>query len=286
MTKTLREIGRALLVAILPCLLGACMSTTQSGVVGVKRSQLMLSSSQEVEKISAMAYEQQNTKAKEKGHLVKEGPKLERLKGIANHIIPQTKAFLEDAAKWHWQVVLIDEKTVNASCAAGGKITFYTGLVDGLKLTDSEVAAVMSHEIGHALREHSREKYSQAIMQGALVDIASIAAPNAGTAISAANAAAEYVVNMPYSRVMETEADEIGLELMARAGYNPNAAVTMQHKLGEASKGKAPPQILSTHPSSETRIKDLTRLVPQVMPLYEKSEKQDVAPEPTGSPAA
>lgn len=285
MTKPLCPTWRALVVAA-PCFLGACMSTTHPGAVGIKRSQLMLSSSQEVERISAMSYEQQNNKAKEKGHLVTEGPELARLKKISDLLIPQTKEFRDDAARWHWQVVLIDEPTVNASCAAGGKITFYTGILHKLKLTDAEVAAVMAHEIGHALREHSREKYSQAVMQGALTDIASIAVPNAGAGISAANTIAEYVVNMPYSRTMETEADEIGLELMARAGYNPNAAVTMQQKLGEASKGKAPPEFLSTHPASETRIKDLMALIPKVMPLYEKSEKQDVAPASAGPPAA
>jgi predicted Zn-dependent protease len=259
------------------CLIGAstlllaCANTTRSGAVGINRSQFMVVSSAEVERISAASFNEQNQKAREKHILITSGPSYERLKSISNRLIAQTEIFRDDTRQWNWQLSLINAPTLNASCAPGGKITFYTGLIEQLNLTDDEIAAIMGHEIAHALREHGRERLSQALAQNALVNIAS--ASGYGIAASAANQAAQYVLVLPNSRQNESEADAIGLELAARAGYNPEAAISVWKKMIKATEGKNPPEFLSTHPSGETRIEQLSALMPAVMPLYKQAPK-------------
>jgi len=265
---------RAVVLVGAPVVLCSCMSTTQPGVVGVERQQLLLVSSDEVDKLSAISYDEQNTTAKSKGQLVTSGPELERLKKITDNLIRQTPTFRKDSLGWNWNVVLIDEPIVNATCAAGGKITVYSGLINQLKPTDDEIAAVLAHEIAHALREHSREKYSQLVVQNTISNVALLATKNREDEVKLANQVATLLVSLPYSREMESEADVIGLELMARAGYNPEAALSMQRKLGAASSGQSPPELLSTHPATATRIKDLSTLIPKVMPLYEQAAKR------------
>ena len=177
--------------------------------------------------------------------------------------------FRDDAAKWNWQVVLIDAPILNASCAPGGKITVYTGIVRQLKLSDDEIAVIVGHEIAHALREHGRERVSQAYAQNAITSTALGAAPGSEAQIEAANVVAHYLYVLPNSRQNETEADGMGLELAARAGYNPNAAISVWKKMTEASKGRQPAEFLSTHPANDTRIADLGALLPKMMPLYQ-----------------
>jgi len=254
-------------------LLLACANTTRSGVVGINRSQLMLISSAEVDRLSAVSYNEQYQQAKEKHVLVTSGPTYDRLKTISNRLIAQTGVFRDDTRQWNWQLTLINAPILNASCAPGGKITFYTGLIDQLNLTDDEIAAVMGHEIAHALREHGRERLSQAIAQNAVSNIALTATSGYGSAINAANQAAQYILVLPNSRQNESEADAIGLELAARAGYNPQAAISVWQKMIKATQGKSPPEFLSTHPSGETRIEQLTELMPAVEPLYRESPK-------------
>jgi len=257
----------------LSSLLLACANTTRSGAVGVARSQFMVVSSAEVDRLSAISYNEQNQKAKEKSILVSSGPAYDRLKAISNRLIQQTSIFRDDTRDWNWQLTLINAPTLNATCAPGGKITFYTGLVEQLNLTDDEIAAIMGHEIAHALREHGRERLSQAMAQSAVTNIALAAAGSYGSAISAANQAAQYILVLPNSRQNESEADAIGLELAARAGYNPQAAISVWKKMIRATDGKASPEFLSTHPSGETRIEQLTVLMPAVEPLYLKAQK-------------
>lgn len=260
-------------VLALLTLLSACANTTRPGAVGVNRSQFMMASSEEVNRLSAVSYNEQNQKAKEKNILVTSGPTYDRLKFIANRLIPQTGAFRDDTKQWDWRLTLIDAPVLNATCAPGGKITFYTGIIEQLNLNDDEIAAIMGHEIAHALREHGRERVSQATAQNVLVNIAMAVAGPYGSAVSAANQVAQYAIILPNSRENESEADAIGLELAARAGYNPMGAISVWQKMLKATKDKSSPEFLSTHPSGETRIEQLTALMPSVEPLYKAAAK-------------
>ena len=254
--------------------LAACANTTKPGAVGINRSQFMVVSSADVNKLSAASFEEQNKKAKEKNVLITSGSSYERLKHVANRLIPQTAVFRDDTSTWEWQLSLIQSNTLNASCAPGGKITFYTGIIDQLNLTDDEIAAIMGHEMAHALREHGRERLSEALAQNAVTNVALAAAgANYASGINAANQVAQYVLVLPNSRQNESEADAIGLELAARAGYNPRAAITVWQKMLKATQGKNPPEFLSTHPSGETRIEQLNALMPAVEPLYLAASK-------------
>ena len=268
---------RILWILAVSALLSACANTTRPGAVGVNRSQFMMASSEDVNRLSAVSYTEQNQKAKEKNILVTSGPTYDRLKFIANRLIPQTEAFRDDTRQWDWRLTLIDAPILNASCAPGGKITFYTGIIEQLNLNDDEIAAIMGHEIAHALREHGRERVSQATAQNILVNIAMALAGPYGSAVSAANQVAQYAIVLPNSRENESEADAIGLELAARAGYNPVGAISIWQKMLKATKEKSTPEFLSTHPSGETRIEQLTALMPSVEPLYKAAPR----PSPT-----
>jgi len=257
-------------------LLLACANTTRSGAVGINRSQFLVVSASEVDRLSAVSYNEQNQKAKEKNILLTSGPEYDRLKAISNRLISQTGVFRDDTRQWNWQLVLINAPILNATCAPGGKITFYTGLIEQLNLTDDEIAAIMGHEIAHALREHGRERLSQAMAQSAVTNIAMAAAGAYGSAISAANQAAQYILVLPNSRQNESEADAIGLELAARAGFKPEAAISVWQKMNKATQGKGPPEFLSTHPSGETRIEQLSELMPAVEPLYTVAAKPSI----------
>ncbi|QWE29580.1 M48 family metallopeptidase [Polynucleobacter sp. AM-7D1] len=260
-------------VLALVTLLSACASTTRPGAVGISRSQFMMASTEDVNRLSAASYSEQNQKAKEKNILVTSGPTYDRLKLIANRLIPQTEVFRDDTRQWDWQLTLINAPTLNATCAPGGKITFYTGIIEQLNLNDDEIAAIMGHEIAHALREHGRERVSQAAAQNVLVNIATALAGPYGSAVSAANQVAHYAIVLPNSRENESEADAIGLELAARAGYNPMGAISVWQKMLKATKDKNSPEFLSTHPSGETRIEQLTALMPAVEPIYKAAPK-------------
>ena len=261
-------------VLVSACLLVACANTSRPGVVGVERSQFMMISAAQIERISASSFEQQAKAAQKKNILITSGPQYERLKTIANRLIPQTAVFRDDTHAWNWGLQLIDSPLVNATCAPGGRITFYSGIINKLNLTDDEIAAIMGHEIAHAVREHGRERVSQAMAQNVIANVA-LAAAGAGSAqsIDAANQIMQYVLVLPNSRQNEKEADAIGLEIAARGGYDPRAAITLWEKMSKESKGKNPPEFLSTHPSNENRIKELSALMPRVMPLYEAAKR-------------
>ncbi len=258
----------ALLVVLLA--LGACKSvqTTQPGTVGVDRKQYMLLSANEVDKSSQLAYQQELKKASGKNTLNRNAAQVARVRAIAQRLIPATGAFRPDAPKWAWEVNVITSNDVNAWCMPGGKIAVYTGLIERLKVTDDELAAVMGHEIAHALREHGRERASQAAGQSLLLGIGGALLGLGGGSMQLANIVADVTFNLPNSREDEVEADRIGVELAARAGYDPRAAITLWQKMGQAGGG-APPQFLSTHPSAENRQSDLTGYAARVMPLYE-----------------
>jgi len=257
-------------VLVSACLLVACTSTSRPGVVGVERTQFMMISAAQIDRISASSFEQQAKAAQKKNILITSGPQYERLKTIANRLIPQTAVFRDDTRTWGWGLQLIDSPMVNATCAPGGRITFYTGIINKLNLTDDEIAAIMGHEIAHAVREHGREQVSQALAQNVFSNVAlATAGPGSAKSIDAANQIMQYVLVLPNSRQNEKEADAIGLEIAARGGYDPRAAITLWEKMSKESKGKNPPEFLSTHPSNQNRIKELAALMPRVIPLYE-----------------
>jgi len=274
---------KTLLALLAMLLLAGCAttSTTKSGVVGVERKQYVgLVSEKEAEEQSALAYQQTLKQAESKKVLNTDSAETQRVRAIAQRLISQVDVFRTDAVKWNWQVNVIESKEINAYCMAGGKMMVYTGLLDEIKPTDDELAAVMGHEIAHALREHVRERMSRAKAQqlgligaAALVGISTKSGDNAVKTIALGGALATVAMTLPNSRTAEQEADEMGLELMARAGYNPNAAVTLWEKMN-AKGGAKPPEFLSTHPSNESRMTDIKRLVPKVMPLYEEARSK------------
>ena len=256
----------------------ATTSTTKSGAVGVDRKQYVgLVSEQEAEQQSALAYQQTLKEAESKKLLNTDSKETQRVRAIAQRLIAQVGVFRPDALNWKWEINVQESKEINAYCMAGGKIMVYTGLLDQIKPTDDELAAVMGHEISHALREHVREQMSRAKVQqygllgaAALIGLSTKSADNATKTLALGGAVAAVALTLPNSRTAEHEADEMGLELAARAGYNPNAAVTLWEKMGKQG-GSKPPEILSTHPSDESRIADIKSLIPTVMPLYQQA---------------
>jgi predicted Zn-dependent protease len=224
----------------------------------------------QVEQSAGQQYHQLLQQAAEKNALApKEHPQLQRLRQIARKIIPLSYDWNPRARDWKWEVNLIGSKQVNAFCMPGGKIAFYTGILDRLDLSDDEVAMVMGHEIAHALREHARERMgkSAATNIGASLLTQVLGLGSLGQTIT--NYGAE-LLTLKFSREDETEADLVGLELGARAGYDPRAGITLWQKMAAANKG-APPQWLSTHPSGEHRIAEMEQHLPQVLPLYERA---------------
>ncbi len=255
--------------------LASCQTveTTKPGLVGVERQQSMLLSSGQVNKSAAQAYQQEMKKAAARNTLNRDAAQTARVKAIAQRLIPATSVFRPDAPRWAWEVNLISSGDVNAWCMPGGKMAVYTGLIEKLKVTDDELAAVMGHEIAHALREHGRERASQAAAQGLLLGVAGAALGVGDGGTQLAQMITDLTFNLPNSREHEVEADRVGVELAARAGYDPRAAVTLWRKMGQAG-GSAPPQFLSTHPSPQNRAADLTNYAARVMPLYESARRR------------
>lgn len=275
MSKLISALLLAASVALAGC---ATTQTTQSGAVGVERKQFMMLSEKQVESMSAQSYLQTLKEADAKKVLNTDAAKLQRVRTISNRLIAQTGAFRPDARNWKWEVNVEQNDQLNAYCMPGGKIMVFTGLMDKLKTTDDELAAVIGHEIAHALREHGRERMSIAYAQQAgVVGVALLAAILSNDqrvtqgSMAAAAAVGTVALTLPNSREAEREADRIGLELGARAGYDPNAAVSLWQKM-MANGGAKPPEWLSTHPSEQSRIQDIKAMVPRVMPLYQEAK--------------
>ncbi|MGE0875295.1 MAG: M48 family metallopeptidase [Burkholderiales bacterium] len=270
----MNRIFRLAALAVLAALAAGCQTvqTTQAGAVGVDRQQSMLLSAESVNQSAARAYLQATGAAAQKGLLNNNAAQLERVRAIARRLIPQTGVFRPDAPGWQWEVNVISSKEVNAWCMPGGKIAVYAGLIDRLQASDEEIAAVMGHEIAHALREHGRERASQAAGQGIAVGVlAAVTGAPAGAA-DLTQLILDYTFNLPNSRTHEIEADRIGVELAARGGYDPRAAIRLWQKMQALGGGKGP-EFLSTHPSHDTRIADLQVYAARVMPLYEAARK-------------
>ncbi|WP_409281052.1 M48 family metallopeptidase [Pseudomonas defluvii] len=258
-------------------LLSGCqaINTTSGGAVGVERKQYMFSmlSTDEVNQMYAQSYQQTLGEASSQGVLDKTSNNARRVQAIADRLIAQAPQFRPDAAQWKWEVNLIQSDELNANCGPGGKIIFYSGLIDKLKLSDDEIAAVMGHEIAHALREHGREAMSKAYGIEMAKQGAGVLLGLGQDSMALADTVVQYSLTLPNSRDNENEADLIGLELAARAGYNPNAAITLWNKMSQASGGASQPEFMSTHPASSSRIAALQAAIPKVMPLYQQAKR-------------
>jgi predicted Zn-dependent protease len=269
----------ALLVAV-ATLVAAC-ATSPTG-----RRQLMLVSEQQAISASRQAYVQEIGKAKQQGKLVADPRLLKRIEVITGRLVAQAILMRPDSAQWQWSVEVIDEpKTVNAWCMAGGRMAIYTGLLLKVDPTDAELAQVMGHEIAHALANHTAERMSVAMAGQAGVIAAGLLSDNPGQAMAMAAVAAKVAVDLPNSRAAETEADRIGIELAARAGFDPQAAVTLWQKMG-AVGGAAPPAWLSTHPSDQQRQQRLGQLATKMMPYYQAPGARPSHPVRIGAGAA
>ncbi len=255
-------------------LLAGCQTvqTTGAGQVGVTRNQYMGVSSAEVDAASAQSYRKMLQESERKKELNVDAAMLARVQGIAKRLVAQTAHFRPDAQGWRWETNVFHSDQVNAFCMAGGKIGIYSGLIEKLKITDDELAAVMGHEIAHALREHVREQVS---MQQAARVPGLVLAIVTGSQVLAdlGNMVTDVSLTLPRSREAESEADQIGVELAARAGYDPRAAISLWQKMNQLGGGR-PPEFLSTHPSPDSRQQDLARISAVVMPLYEQSRKR------------
>jgi predicted Zn-dependent protease len=268
-----RGISAMLALALLG-LAAACstVQTTAPGAVGIDRRQRMLVSEQEIDQAAQQAYAQQLEEARRAGKLNTDPALTQRVRKIAQRLIPVTSAFRPDAPGWQWEINTLQTDEMNAFAMPGGKIMVFSGLVNKLNLTDAELAAVLGHEISHALREHTRERVSRQYAQGiVLAGVAAVTGVGSSVA-DLANQVASVTFQLPQSREQESEADVMGLELMARAGYDPHAAVNVWEKMKSEEKS-APPQFLSTHPSAPNRIAELQAHIPKVLPLYEAAAK-------------
>ncbi len=263
--------GVAALVALTGC---ASVQTTQSGTVGVERKQFMAASvpPAQLQQAADKQYSQMMAEARAANALDVNAAQVQRVRTITNKLVAQVGAFRPDAAQWPWEIHVISSDDVNAWCMPGGKMAIYTGLINRIKPTDDELAAVLGHEMAHALREHSREQISQ--QMAAQVGLSVLSAV---TGVSAQGDLGKALTNvmftLPNSRTHESEADLIGVELAARAGYDPRAAVTLWQKMGALGGGSSPPEFLSTHPSASTRSAELQSNAEKVMPLYEAARR-------------
>ena len=241
--------------------------------VGKRSGFRKLVSADEIEQAAAQQYAKMMSEARAKGALVSSGDaQLRRLRAIAQRIIPYTGQWNERASQWRWEVNLIRSKEINAFCMPGGKIAFYTGILDRLSLTDDEAAMIMGHEMAHALREHASERIGKTQATGIGLSLAARLLGLGDLGDVAANIGTQ-LLTLNFSREDESEADLVGLELAARAGYAPQAGASLWRKMAAASGGGGNLAFLSTHPSGPQRIRDLQANEPKVQGLYERARR-------------
>ena len=225
----------------------------------------------DLEQAAAQQYAQMMAEASSKGALAPQGnPQLARLQRIATKLVPQTAQWNDRSTGWKWDVNLLNSKQINAFCMPGGKIAFYTGILDQLQLTDDETAMIMGHEMAHALREHARARIAKSQGTGTILSIGSqlLGLGQLGNVVAGLGT---QLLTLKFSREDETDADLVGLELAARGGYNPQASVSLWEKMAKAGGGAGGPGFLSTHPSGPQRIQELQANVPKVQGLYQKA---------------
>jgi len=259
-------------------LLGAAALTpawAREGVdVGEKSKFAGLVSAETLEQAGGQQYAQMMREAGQQRALAPmDHPQVQRLRYIAQRIIPFSHEWNGRARQWNWEINLLASTQLNAFCMPGGKIAFYYGILEKLQLQDDEVAAIMGHEVAHALREHARERVGKSTATNVVLELGSalLGLGNVGRTVAGMGA---QLVNLRFSRDDESEADLVGIELSARAGYDPAAAVRLWEKMMAANKG-APPQWLSTHPASDTRIRDIQANLPKVQGLFARAPKPE-----------
>ncbi|MEI8302564.1 MAG: M48 family metallopeptidase [Burkholderiales bacterium] len=271
-----QRLAAGLLVAAAWLPAGAQQQAPQDGVrVGNPSSLAKLVPAEQLERAAAEQYGQMMRGAAAKGALLPpEHPQVQRARRIARAIIEQAGRFNARAGQWRWEVNVLADGQINAFCMPGGKIGVYTGILDKLKLTDDELAMVMGHEVAHALREHARERAAKGSLteMGAGLVTSIFGMGDLGRMAVGAGA---QLLTLSFSRDNETDADLVGLDLAARAGYDPRAAVRVWEKMSAAAKG-APPQWLSTHPASTTRINEIRRHLGETLPLYARTRGKPV----------
>lgn len=252
------------------------VQTTRPGVLGIDRTQYMFSAlpAKDLERQYSLQYSAGLQKAAAAGLLVTDSTMGREMQRIAGRLITQSFILRRDAKGWPWAANLINADILNANCGPGGKIIVYTGLIKRLQLTDDELAMVLGHEIAHALREHGREQASA----GAVFELAGGVGANlsktGALGKSAITSALGAGVGRPFSRRDESEADLIGLELAARAGYDPRASISLWKKMAAAGAASKLPTFLSTHPSGDDRIASLEEAIPKVLPLYTEAVRK------------
>lgn len=262
----------ALALALAAALTGVPALAREGVDVGNQSGFSRLVPAEQIEQAAMQQYDQLKAEARQKNALGADSdPQVVRLRAIAKRLIPHSLEWNKRASNWPWEVNLLKAKEINAFCMPGGKIAFYSGILEQLQLNDDEVAMIMGHEMAHALREHARARMgkSAATRIGASLLSSVLGLGNTGDALL--NMGSQ-LLTLKFSREDESEADLIGMELAARSGYDPRAGVTLWQKMAAASKG-APPQFMSTHPSSGTRIQDIEASLPKVLPLYQRSPK-------------
>src|SRR5262245_49441376 len=266
-----------LLAALLVGLSSPLAAQTADGGVQVKKPRLLLVPESMVNQSAAQEYTQLKQQAAARRVLNNDETKVRRVRGIAARLIPQGVRFNPGAGAWAWEVNVIDAPMINAFCMPGGKIMVFTGIIDKLQLTDDELAAIVGHEIGHALLEHGRARMSEAVLKNAGINLAAAYFGLSSVGTAALAQAAQLAVTLPYSRSHETDSDLVGIELAARSGFDPRAAVSVWKKMSAVATSQ-PPQMLSTHPAHATRIRDLETAMPKVLPLYQAALTQPAAP--------
>lgn len=262
---------RRLSLGLLALTLVACATSVVTG-----RRQFMIVSEDSAIAASQQAYAQQVNELSDAGKLSTDKALINHIERITGKLVAQAIKYRPETAQWQWSVAVInDPETVNAYCMAGGRMAIYTGLVQKLNATDDEIAQVMGHEIAHALAAHTAEKMSTHLVVNGLVLGTAVATEMDNRSVIGAAALANVALALPNSRQMEADADRIGIEIAAKAGFDPQAAVTLWQKMAKES-GDNGFEFLSTHPAPERRQKELQKLVPQMMPYY-----QDQSPRPT-----
>ncbi len=263
---SIQPVATTLRVALL-CMLLAFLSACATSPTG--RRQLMLVSEDQAIKASKQQYLATMSELSKEGKLVKDPKLVKRVDTITGRLIAQAIQMRPATEKWEWSVEVIDDpEMVNAWCMAGGRMAIYTGLINKIDPTDDELAQVMGHEISHALANHTAERMSVAMATSVGVLAAGVISDKPGIAMAGAAGAAAVAITLPNSRTSETEADRIGIELAAKAGYDPRAAATLWEKMGKVG-GKGPPQFISTHPAPQNRQATLQALETEMMPYYE-----------------
>jgi len=268
------------LAFIITILLFGCTSTTKKSDSDVDRIQLMILPEFMAMDMSQNGYTEILDNAKKDGALNVDTILVERIRGVSYNLINQTYIFRDDTQDWNWEINVIESESINAFCMPGGKIVVYSGLVNKLDATDDELAAVIGHEIAHALREHGRERMSSSLVQQVGILGFAIFLSNQDGSLLSKQAVLQGVAlgttlffALPNSREQEREADDMGLELTALAGYNPMAAVSLWRKM-DAQSDSEPPEFLSTHPSNENRIEDLKIEAKKYKKLYKEHQNK------------